>query len=80
MITKKQDTVVVEIKKMNEFNPRKVKIECQKTKDRNPRKQPIFGYTKRRALHKEDQEILRKIQKSPERAPSLMLTQSRLKI
>ena len=40
----------------------------------------IFVNTKRRVLHKEDQEILRKIQKSPERAPSLMLTQSRLKI
>ena len=75
LITRKQDTSVVEINKMNKFNPRSVKIECQKTKDRNPRRQPVFGNTKRGTVHKEDQEILRKIQKSSERAPSLMLTQ-----
>lgn len=33
LITRKQDTAVVEINKMNKFNPRSVKIECQKTKD-----------------------------------------------
>lgn len=54
LITRKQDTAVVEINQMKEFNPRKVKIECQKTKDRNPRIQQIFGNTKRGAMHKED--------------------------
>ena len=49
LITKKQDTVVVEIKKMNEFNPRKVKIDRMTEDQRHKPKETtnIWEYKKK---------------------------------
>lgn len=49
LITKKQVTVVVEIKKMNEFNPRKVKIDRMSEDQRQKPKETtnIWKYKKK---------------------------------